>query len=66
MEFTRRKMLASSGVVALATTIGARLPGAAFAQEGADGFDIDAAFAAFMQDLGQEAGDGGGAVTFTG
>ena len=29
-------------------------------------FDIDAAFAAFMADTGQDAGDGGGAVTFTG
>ena len=66
MELTRREMLASSGVAALATTIGARLPGAAFAQEGAEGFDIDAAFAAFMRISARRLGDGGGAVTFTG
>lgn len=61
-EITRRELL---GTAALALASGA-LGGAARAQTAPADFDIDAFFAAFMQTLGAEAGDGGGKVTFTG
>ena len=63
MDLTRRQAIGAGGLV-IAAAAASSLGGTARA-EGGD-FDIDAAFAAFMQDLGQEAGDGGGAVTFTG
>jgi crotonobetainyl-CoA:carnitine CoA-transferase CaiB-like acyl-CoA transferase len=61
MDVTRRTMLATTGAAAL-TAATARI---SLAQSG-DDFDIDAAFATFMSDLGADAGDGGGTVTFTG
>jgi hypothetical protein len=64
MELTRREMLGSTALAALGTTVASSFAGAALAQEAT--FDIDAAFASFMRDLGQEAGDAGGAVSFTG
>lgn len=63
MPMTRRDFMETAGTLAL---------GAAFAAGGAGrasastDFDIDAAFATFMQDIGQTAADGGGKVTFTG
>ena len=66
MELTRREMLASSGVAALATTIGARLPGAAFAQEGADGSTSTPPSPPSCRTSARRPGDGGGTVTFTG
>ena len=60
MNLTRRDLLATSAAMALASS--AR---PTFAQSG-DDFDIDAAFATFMSDLGADAGDGGGTVTFIG
>jgi len=66
MELTRRKLLESSALAALATTLAAGATGPLAAQDAANAFDIDAAFAEFMRDLGQEPDDGGGAVTFTG
>jgi crotonobetainyl-CoA:carnitine CoA-transferase CaiB-like acyl-CoA transferase len=62
MDVTRRAMLGSAAYAAAALASGAGSK--AGAQDAA--FDIDAAFATFMSDLGQAAGDGGGAVTFTG
>ena len=59
---TRRTLLAGAGAAALVTGLG---PVSAFGQA-SDDFDIDAAFAAFMADLGRSADDGGGTVTFTG
>jgi crotonobetainyl-CoA:carnitine CoA-transferase CaiB-like acyl-CoA transferase len=64
-SISRRDLLQGSGALALAAAAGAALAGPAGAQA-ADDFDIDAAFATFMADLGQGAGDGGGTVTFTG
>ena len=61
MEFTRREMLATTATAALAASV--LKPSRAWA----DGeFDIDAAFAGFMADLGRTPQDGGGKVTFTG
>jgi crotonobetainyl-CoA:carnitine CoA-transferase CaiB-like acyl-CoA transferase len=64
MNLTRRKLLESSASAAVTASIATGLAGLSFAQDAE--FDIDAAFAAFMSDLGQEAGDGGGTVFFTG
>ena len=61
MQLTRREALGAGGLALAAT---AALGGTAWA-EGGD-FDIDAAFAGFMAGPGAGAGDGGGAVTFTG
>jgi crotonobetainyl-CoA:carnitine CoA-transferase CaiB-like acyl-CoA transferase len=61
-RLTRRTLLAGAGAAALVTGLG---PVSAFGQA-SDDFDIDAAFAAFMADLGRSADDGGGTVTFTG
>jgi crotonobetainyl-CoA:carnitine CoA-transferase CaiB-like acyl-CoA transferase len=65
MDLTRRQLLGTTAGVLVA---GAALAAGAVAPARAEdsGFDIDAAFATFMRDIGQEAGDGGGAVTFTG
>lgn len=65
MDLTRRELLGTSAWAAVAGAVAsAGLAAPAWAEE-AD-FDIDAAFAGFMSDLGQQAGDGGGAVVFTG
>lgn len=61
MDVTRRTMLATTGAAALT----AATTRTSLAQSG-DDFDIDAAFATFMSDLGSDAADGGGTVTFTG
>lgn len=61
-HLTRRTLLAGAGAAALVAGLH---PVVGFAQAG-DDFDIDAAFAEFMADLGRTADDGGGAVTFTG
>ncbi len=66
MDLTRRELLESSAMAALATTLGSAFGGTAAAQQAPGGFDIDALFAGFMQDIGQTSGDGGGTVTFTG
>ena len=62
MDISRRAMLGTAAYAAAALASG--IGGRASAQDAA--FDIDAAFATFMSDLGQAPGDGGGAVTFTG
>ena len=60
---TRRTFLGT----AAAAAAGAAIVGAGRAEAaGQADFDIDAAFAQFMQDTGQTAADGGGTVTFTG
>jgi crotonobetainyl-CoA:carnitine CoA-transferase CaiB-like acyl-CoA transferase len=59
---TRRDLLVGAGAAALATGIAGN---PARAQADHD-FDIDAAFASFMADLGRSPSDGGGNVTFTG
>ena len=64
MDLTRRELLETTALLAASTMIATGMAGSAMAQ-GSD-FDIDAAFASFMGDLGREPGDGGGAVTFTG
>ncbi len=66
MNPTRRDFLESSGYAALATALVSHVAGRAEAQATGEDFDIDAAFAAFMADLGGSAEDGGGTVTFTG
>ena len=65
MDMSRRELL-ETGAYAGAVLAAAGIAGASRAQEAAQDFDIDAAFATFMRDTGQEPGDGGGAVTFTG
>jgi crotonobetainyl-CoA:carnitine CoA-transferase CaiB-like acyl-CoA transferase len=59
---TRRALLVGAGAAAISTGMGA-VPGIA---QTPDDFDIDAAFAGFMSDLGRSATDSVGAVTFTG
>jgi crotonobetainyl-CoA:carnitine CoA-transferase CaiB-like acyl-CoA transferase len=61
MNLTRRDMLAATSAAAIVTSFAA--PRLARAD---DDWDIDAAFAAFMGDLGRSPNDGGGSVTFTG
>jgi len=61
MDFTRRAALATTAAAALSAGLGRR--GLA---QAAENFDIDAAFATFMSDLGRAPSDGGGKVTFTG
>jgi crotonobetainyl-CoA:carnitine CoA-transferase CaiB-like acyl-CoA transferase len=63
MELTRRTLLRTSAYASAAAALAYGL-GPARAQE--TEFDIDSAFAAFMRDVGQQASDGGGAVTFIG
>lgn len=64
----RRDFLKTSGLaalgVALSKNLYAQASGAATSSPSS--FDIDAAFATFMRDLGGTAQDGGGSVTFTG
>jgi crotonobetainyl-CoA:carnitine CoA-transferase CaiB-like acyl-CoA transferase len=62
LDVTRRELLIGAGAAAIATGFAAS-PARAQAN---DDFDIDAAFATFMSDLGRSPGDGGGTVTFTG
>lgn len=62
-EVTRRGFLASTGALAIGAGLSA-LPGRALAQ--GDGFDIDAAFAAFFAEIGGTPQDAGGKVTFIG
>ena len=62
MDTTRRELL--YGAAAMALT--AATSKAAFAQGGSDDFDIDQAFAKFMDDIGGSPDDGGGEVTFIG
>ncbi len=61
-RLTRRSLLVGAGAAALVAGL---KPAGSFAAETAD-FDIDAAFAAFMADIGRSPDDGGGAVSFTG
>jgi crotonobetainyl-CoA:carnitine CoA-transferase CaiB-like acyl-CoA transferase len=61
MNMTRRELLGTAALATAATALGGKL-----AAETAEDFDIDAAFAGFMADIGGSAEDGGGAVTFTG
>lgn len=61
MDFTRRELLQTTALAAAAFAAGQ-----AAAEAPGDAFDIDGAFATFMQDLGATASDGGGTVTFTG
>lgn len=63
MEVTRRDVLTTTASLTLASFASGLTTGA-HGQEG--DFDIDAAFATFMRGTGQEPGDGGGAVAFTG
>jgi crotonobetainyl-CoA:carnitine CoA-transferase CaiB-like acyl-CoA transferase len=64
MDITRRQLLETGACAVAAAALAAGSAGSAHAEEAA--FDIDAAFATFMRDLGQEPADGGGAVAFTG
>lgn len=59
----RRQALQTTGLAVLGATIGG---GFARPAQAAGEFDINAAFATFMADLGQGPGDAGGRVTFTG
>ena len=59
---TRRSLLVGVGAAAMASGLSARRSRA----QSVEDFDIDAAFATFMADLGRTSADGGGAVTFTG
>ncbi|MFO1210703.1 MAG: CoA transferase [Amaricoccus sp.] len=63
MDLTRRDLLQTAALTAVAAALSS---GPAPAATAGDAFDIDAAFAGFMGDLGSSAGDGGGKVTFTG
>lgn len=63
MDVTRCQFKETTGFVALSA---AMLGAGAGQAQASDGFDIDAAFATFMTDIGQAPGDGGGKVTFTG
>ncbi len=63
MEFSRRGLIATTALATLSTALS---PFGSAAQADTTDFDIDAAFAQFMRDLGGEATDGGGKVTFTG
>lgn len=66
MKSTRRELLTGAAATAAFVSLAGAIPTAAFAQADADDFDIDAAFAQFMRDIGGTPADGGGAVTFTG
>ena len=66
MDLTRRELLETTALAAASTMIATAMAGPAMAQDTGDGFEIDAAFAAFMSDLGRSPDDAGGAVTFTG
>ena len=65
-ESTRRNFLRSSGSAAL--MLGSNIASAARATTASDAssFDIDKAFAKFLQDIGGAPTDAGGAVVFTG
>ena len=65
MDVTRRELLRTTACAGAAFAA-AGFGGAARSQDAAQDFDIDAAFATFMADLGGAAADGGGAVSFTG
>lgn len=65
-DINRREFVKGTGYAALGTAMAASLPGAAFAQPAPDDFDINAAFAAFMRDVGGTAQDAGGKVEFVG
>ena len=63
MKLSRRQALVSTAGAALVAGLGTRT----LAQAKTIGeFDIDAAFATFMSDIGRSPTDGGGKVTFTG
>lgn len=65
----RREFLANSGLAALGLAVSSALYGGganAAAPVSDASFDMDAAFASFMRDLGASPTDGGGSVTFTG
>jgi crotonobetainyl-CoA:carnitine CoA-transferase CaiB-like acyl-CoA transferase len=63
MDLNRRDILLASGAAAAGAALTSALPAAA-ASSGS--FDINAAFAGFMKDIGGSAGDAGGKVVFTG
>jgi hypothetical protein len=65
MTMTRRDVLQSGGTAALGSVLAAIASSATEAASD-DQFSIDAAFAAFMRDIGGTPSDAGGAVTFTG
>ncbi len=66
MDLTRRQLLETTALAAASTMVASGFAGFAMAQDAGDGFDIDAAFASFMSDLGRSPDDAGGTVTFTG
>ena len=66
MDLTRRELLETTALVAASTMIATGMAGSAMAQVSGDDFDIDAAFATLMSDLGRAPDEAGGAVTFTG
>ncbi|WP_226702155.1 CoA transferase [Microbulbifer elongatus] len=77
MHRSRRQFLRSTAGAFLSTALGSQFAPSALARSISaaqdasasavtDDFDIDQAFAAFMQDLGRSADDAGGTVTFTG
>lgn len=68
METTRREFIQSSGLTAVGATLASSLAGAGSARSQSDSssFEIDAAFAAFMRDIGGSPSDAGGRVLFTG
>lgn len=64
MYTNRRDLLGGTAAVALSAA--ASGSNSAVAQGDSDNFDIDQAFAKFMEDISGTASDGGGAVRFTG
>ena len=67
MTMNRRDFVQTTGYAALGAALTSSLPASAQtpAVPGAD-FDIDKVFAGFMKDIGGNATDGGGKVSFTG
>ena len=68
IEATRREFLQSSGLAAVGATMASGLsgPATATAQSESSSFDIDRAYATFMQEIGGTTADAGGAVSFVG
>lgn len=66
MRLTRRELLETTALAAASTMIATGMSGSAIAQNAGDDFDIEAAFATLMSDLGRSPDDADGAVTFTG
>ena len=66
MDVSRREVIKATGYAAAAAVTSAMPIGATSIAQGGSAFDINAAFATFMRDIGGTAADAGGSVTFTG